>query len=1277
MKTLIAFATRWGPHFGGINSFNKDLLEAFAAAFSQHIRTVCIVLFANSDEIQDAKNSQVTLLSLDFDSHKEFSASFAVNAWAALQAQEMEFSPDHTVWLGHDRITGDIAVTAANTCGGRSAVIHHMSYDHYESFSEKSTLADNKCKAQKRLFEQASIVMAVGPLLRDALAEMLDHPDIPMLVPGLPDIKVKLVIKSFRGFISGRLSDDAKKIKQGHLGVAAFASAIQKADSDSGLPDALRGANEPELTLRGVEFEQHATAQLTDAEIDLKLFAEEHAGRAIRMHALPFTADRKELFDDLRSSSVAMMPSWHEGFGLVGWEAIAAGVPLIVSEKSGLYRLLLELEIGIFANLVFPIDVAGSNVAPFFQTKDREVLAQRIIEIAKSPELQRKKAVQLREALLQRFRWANCAHSLAQILGWTPHVTDASSSVESKPALPKKDATAEQFASNVLEMPCPTWRANAGLSDSWLLRAEEAVIPFDPDREAFLEEQLDWAHSEGYPITIRLLTGVGGTGKTRLALELCKRLQSAGWQTGFLPNDSSLDKVALSLAKSAQPVCLVIDYAETRQSQLLQLIKVLGTHFTYQVRILLLARDGGEWWKLLPAKDSACEALLDGLATTGPYQLPQLYDSLESRQVAFKRAMAAFAEKLSLPEQASMPKLDDDHFGHPLYVQMAALLSLHGEQPGSAESVARSLIGHERRYWAKAMTVIPDMTTQQDECAGIFMALATLANGLPTVRESESLWAAVGGSKLVLKLLFNMLAQLYPSRQGVQALRPDLLGEALVAQCLLGANGTGLLNAVLGNRNSALRRSSLTVLARLIRNREELSLIIEPVLTEHFLTCADDLVAVIVETPSPLARIAEKSFATLPTPRKNQACGILDKYSENEIIPLVDLIVLVKRAILAKLESKTGRVTDDDQARKASALNNLSVGLVWQGHVEEAKDLGRQALVIFEALARNKPNSFEPDWALSLNNYANRLGDLGRYDEAESCSRQAVEIYAKLARTNPERFESVWATSLDNYANHLRDLGLSDRAETYARQALDIRAKLARAKPERFEPEWATSLGNYANHLCELGLSNRAETYAKQALEIRSRLARAMPARFEPNMAISLYNYACHLCDQGHYDEAEIYARQSLELYEKLAHTLPAHYEYDFIWSSMFTKQCGWLAGKQPLATEHPLACYSTSRQQKTLDYYRGFCMAFASNEPSKICQGISKAEASWVIMDATQRRFVEKYRFLLAGLAESLQIVSTLTDNWREDLARFSSQRNGQLPIWMQEVARRTGITL
>ena len=63
-KTLIAFATAWGTKFGGINSFNADLLDAVTAAFFSHLRTICVVLHATPDDIQAAQRNQITLVGL-------------------------------------------------------------------------------------------------------------------------------------------------------------------------------------------------------------------------------------------------------------------------------------------------------------------------------------------------------------------------------------------------------------------------------------------------------------------------------------------------------------------------------------------------------------------------------------------------------------------------------------------------------------------------------------------------------------------------------------------------------------------------------------------------------------------------------------------------------------------------------------------------------------------------------------------------------------------------------------------------------------------------------------------------------------------------------------------------------------------------------------------------------------------------------------------------------------------------------------------------------------
>jgi hypothetical protein len=1151
-KALIAFATRWGSRFGGINSFNSDLLIAFSAAFYSNAKTICVVLYATPEEREMARREQVQLVQLELPDVDAFGPAFEATVWQGLQAENVHPSPDQTVWLGHDRITGEIALAAAKVRGGKSALIHHMSYGHYEAFSESSALADTKEREQRQLFGQANVDLAVGPLLRDALADMLGGKTVAMLVPGLPEIAMQGTPRTFKAFLSGRLSEDARKIKQAHLGVAAFGEAIRRCDEEPGLPDALRGINEPRLVLRGVDFENSDNKSDPHAEQALKSFAERYAKRAFALNALPFTTDRNMLFDDLRGASVAMMPSWHEGFGLVAWEAIGAGVPLIVSAKSGVYRLLKDLDDGLYTSWVTAIDIAGSSEHPFFQKRDCDTLAQALTQIAKDPNGYRNRAAQLREALSSKFTWAKCARQLADAFSWNFPEAEIQVVPTAAAVAPTHTATGNLNAhpySGFLDLPSPTWHLNPGLSDSQLLRAEEVVIPFDQNREGYLQMQLDWARSREYPIAVRLLTGQGGVGKTRLAIELCQRLETDGWQTGFLRSECDT-KSALALGREMGALgidfCVVLDYAETRQPLLLALLKaLLAARPKALVRVLLLARDGGEWWNLLPAKDPACEALLDGYASSGPFALPHLHHSEADREQAYRLALHTFAEVLAVSPPDSQPDLSEAHFAHPLYIQMAALMALRGERPRSAEALPRALVNHERRYWHKAISAKEEASGDDESHAALLMTLATLSNGIVTERAIESVWQEAGADRTLLKPIFRTLAPLYPGRQGLQGLRPDLLGEALVAQTLLSSRGADLINAVLSRGDGSLRHSSLTVLARVLRNRPEIAGTMEDALSRNFLTCIDDLIAVCIQTPSPLPHLVERAFGRLERQQRWQASGMVAKWLEFEVLPLAGLAVQIGETSLEKAKSKLTRRTLETESEYATALLNLSIDYYRDGNSGSALAAARQALEIRKKLAHAKPERFEPDLAVSLGNCASHLSAQGLDDEALAAARQALEIHKKLARAKPERFEPDLATSLNNFSNRLADHGVDDQALAAAKQALEIYTKLAKAKPERFEPDMAMSLNNYASRLADQGLHDQALAAAKQALDIHEKLAKAKPERFGPDLAMSLSNYASHLSDQGLHDQALAAAKQALEIREKLAEANPERFEPD------------------------------------------------------------------------------------------------------------------------------------
>jgi len=249
MYTLITFATQWGSKYGGINSFNADFLAAFGVAYNLEAKIICIVANASLEEIASAAKDNVRLMALPYTPQdKIFDSAHAQTGIALLKQAGINFKADKTVWLGHDRITGKAAIAAAQLAGGRSAVIHHMSYDHYEPYAEDTHSAQIKTQKQKEIFLNADLVLAVGPLLRDAAIDLVNNSKpVHMLIPGLAEIDPQNAPKTFVAFLSGRLSNDAARIKQGLLGIAAFATAQREARENE-FPEAL--SKQPNLLLR-------------------------------------------------------------------------------------------------------------------------------------------------------------------------------------------------------------------------------------------------------------------------------------------------------------------------------------------------------------------------------------------------------------------------------------------------------------------------------------------------------------------------------------------------------------------------------------------------------------------------------------------------------------------------------------------------------------------------------------------------------------------------------------------------------------------------------------------------------------------------------------------------------------------------------------------------------------------------------------------------------------------------------------------------------------------
>lgn len=1336
MHKLVAFSSRWGAAFGGINSFNADLLKAVALGYDGRIKVSCVVPLASVEEREAARAVGVELIVVGC-GDSEFSANLALvlNATKSLVSE----APDGPLaWLGHDRITGHLALEAAKVLGGESVLIHHMSYDRYEAFCESSPQANQKNEIQRRLFSQAGRVMAVGPLLRDALRDMLALDAAPpMLVPGLPEIQPLQAPMNFRAYLSGRISADTNRIKQAHLGVAAFSRTIKRAEDTAGLPDAIHHSREPKLCLRGLDIEAacgDAGVDLAAAELELRLFSEKYSDRAINLSALAFTPQREILFEELRRSTVAMMPSWHEGFGLVAWEAIAAGVPLIVSEKSGVYQLLRETQDGLYIGMVRKIDVRGSAAEPFFHPMDVDNLADALIDVAKDVRTARAQAVRLREAMAS-YSWSNCAEAFVAAVGWSmprgvlPVLLAAGPPppVETK-ASPKAPSPAE----NWIAMPTRLWAPGCGLSDSHLLRAEEARVPFDPDAVPFLQEQLNWIADSKFDVTVRLITGGGGAGKTRLSLEMCRRLAEQGWNSGFLKSDidiAAYKNLLGDIENSRCPWLIVVDYAEARQDCLIALTKTLANHrFKHKVCILLLAREAGEWWDQLPSLDAVSQAILNGRATSGPFTMPQIHDSQEKRVRAFEKAVAVFCELLGVEAPGVVPDLSPPHFIFPLYVQMAALAALLGESTNSAEGLPRSLILHEERYWRLMAPAGKSESSFVD--IGRVVALATIVGGLKDWKSAREIWERwVGKSSTELCAAFGHAAALYPDveRGGVLGMRPDLLGEALLTKVLLSTDGSKLLEATLKSGTVSMCRHALAALTRILSRRPDLQHVVEDALASNFLSCARVIMETCLQTEGPLADIATRAFERLPPAVKLQCVGVLKSFFHVEIVPLFFFELALRKAqvegALKKFNKQPGMVPNRisyvnalcqlsishsrcgqyllgrDTAKEAIdayfpvySQNQIQYRSGWAGclmnysnRLNEAGDEGAleyvlRALEICEQQELGSPGRFKGDLAGCMVNAANQLSEAGRHDEALEKIVHAIRIYEELSLTNEADYANRLAAAWHNKAALMVNAGQYAAAIAPQLRTLEFYERAARDKPESFESDLAKGLFNYGATLQKLGNYPGSLSVTERATHIYEVLARVKPSRFEAPWAYGLAATATSLLNLGPEVPALDLLRRSVEIHRRCVLDMPARYWLDFTLAKVQEAVTEWLLHPDCTPDLAALEVELEPWAGKDRDRDRGrFCLNWlnycVSTSPQDESERMDAALAAWSRLEKGAKNH-EQTRWMILNLSEAMRsqdpaVVSQCRDEW----GRFLDLCGRCLPWWMEEIIRRKGL--
>ncbi|MEQ9550302.1 MAG: tetratricopeptide repeat protein [Coleofasciculus sp. G3-WIS-01] len=212
------------------------------------------------------------------------------------------------------------------------------------------------------------------------------------------------------------------------------------------------------------------------------------------------------------------------------------------------------------------------------------------------------------------------------------------------------------------------------------------------------------------------------------------------------------------------------------------------------------------------------------------------------------------------------------------------------------------------------------------------------------------------------------------------------------------------------------------------------------------------------------------------------------------------------------------RLRGDDHLSVATSLNNLAYLYKSQERYGEAEPLYQKALELIKRLLGDD----HPDVATSMNNLANLYESQGKYYKAEPLYLQTLELRKRLLGDD----HSEVATSLGNLALLYKSQKRYLEAESLYLQALDLKKR----RLGDDHPDVATILNNLALLYNLQGRYDEAEPFYLEALELYKRLL----GDNHPHVATSLNNLAHISYSQGRYDKAEPLFQQALELRKRL-----------------------------------------------------------------------------------------------------------------------------------------------
>lgn len=416
--TVVAISTYWGTRHGGVNALNYALVSSLVAAYP-NTQFIVAALDASPFLIEKSTLSSTNLKFVIASSQQPASGaifeSYSREQIDALKASIKQHAgaSEHFLIIGHDLYTGPVAREIAEFlkqegATTRTAIFRHVSFLDYQTYVSSKSTPDvaSKNREQLNLLKHFDFVFAVGPRLYESAKSVVATDKLFQFIPGMEDACYQPPHDAVRLAAFGRFDSDHDFIKQSSLVAHSFTQLTQK-NANSPRPN--RRWRDAALILIGTE-----RSKTNDVQAAIR----EEAEFPINLQVYPYTDTPDEVEEIIKSTqaNIGLVPSFYESYGLAASEFIGFGIPLILSDRTGIYDWLREAYGGSAIGCLHTLRTTGPLASGEPNRNDVATLVNAIEQVGDDLESRIKDATRLR-ALLKHHTWEQAAMQLGSAVG--------------------------------------------------------------------------------------------------------------------------------------------------------------------------------------------------------------------------------------------------------------------------------------------------------------------------------------------------------------------------------------------------------------------------------------------------------------------------------------------------------------------------------------------------------------------------------------------------------------------------------------------------------------------------------------------------------------------------------------------------------------------------------------------------------------------------------------------------------------------------------------------